>query len=133
MDRPLTGYGFAAFWRTEPIMFGSALADDTQTTNTSNLAFHAHNAYLDLALQAGLPGLLVILLWVLATPLLDYANVYRTEANLLLAQLFLRIWLFATYFSCLESALLDRANPIWFMMLEAMFGLRLLTRYRIAP
>jgi O-antigen ligase len=133
IDRPWSGYGFAAFWRTEPIMFGSALADDTQTTNTANLAFHAHNAYLDLALQAGLPGLVILCLWVLATPLIDYANVHRSEENLLLAQLFFRVWLFATYFSCLESALFDRANPIWFMMLMAMFGLRLLTRYRIAP
>jgi O-antigen ligase len=133
IDRPMRGYGYAAFWRTEPVMFGSALADDPQTTNTANLAFHAHNAYLDLALQAGIPGLILICLWVLGTPLADYANIARTPENLLLGQLFLQIWLFGVYFSCLESALLDRANPIWFMMLVAMFGLRILTRYRIAP
>jgi O-antigen ligase len=133
IERPYRGYGFASFWRTEAIMFGSALSDDTQTTNMAPTAFHAHNAYLDQALQTGLPGLAVICLWVLATPLIDYANIARTPENLVLAQLFLRIWLFAAYFSSLESALLDRANPIWFMMLLAMFGLRLLTRYRIAP
>lgn len=50
LARPLTGYGFGAFWSPERIL---ALADSQGWTIS-----HAHSDYLDLLLALGLPGLL---------------------------------------------------------------------------
>ena len=43
---------------------------------------------------------------------------------------FLRIWLFGLYLSSMESFFLDRADPLWFTFLVAMFGLHYLARFR---
>ena len=43
----------------------------------------------------------------------------------------LRIWLFGLYLSSLESFFFDRADPIWFTFLIAVFGLHYLARYRL--
>ena len=42
----------------------------------------------------------------------------------------LRIWLFGLYLSSLESFFLDRADPLWFTFLMAVFGLHYLARFR---
>ena len=42
----------------------------------------------------------------------------------------LRIWLFGLYLSSMESFFLDRADPLWFTFLMAMFGLHYLARFR---
>jgi hypothetical protein len=42
----------------------------------------------------------------------------------------LRIWLFGIYLAGFESFFLDRADPIWFTFLIAVFGLRYLARFR---
>ena len=47
-----------------------------------------------------------------------------------LATLFLRIWLFALYLSSMESFFLDRAEPMWFTLLVAVFGLHYMARFR---
>jgi O-antigen ligase len=50
LARPLTGYGFGAFWSPDRIL---ALADSQGWTIS-----HAHSDYLDLVLALGVPGLL---------------------------------------------------------------------------
>ncbi len=42
------------------------------------------------------------------------------------------IWLFGLYLSSLESFFLDRADPLWFTFLLAVFGLHYLARFRAA-
>ena len=42
----------------------------------------------------------------------------------------LRIWLFGLYLSSMESFFLDRADPLWFTFLLAVFGLHYLARFR---
>ena len=42
----------------------------------------------------------------------------------------LRIWLFGVYLASFESFFLDRADPIWFTFLIAVFGLHYLARFR---
>ena len=44
--------------------------------------------------------------------------------------LLLRIWLFGLYLSSMESFFLDRADPMWFTFLIAVFGLHYLARFR---
>ena len=48
-----------------------------------------------------------------------------------LMMLLLRIWLFGIYLSALESFFLDRADPLWFTFLLAVFGLHYLARFRV--
>ena len=50
-ERPITGYGFAAFWGTKQVVYGMSGA-----SIWANTAAHAHNAYLNLALTVGIPG-----------------------------------------------------------------------------
>lgn len=50
--RPLTGSGYGTFWNTTG---GVAISDKLGWRVT-----HAHNGYLDVALQIGLPGLLIV-------------------------------------------------------------------------
>ena len=47
-----------------------------------------------------------------------------------LAMVLLRIWLFGLYLSSMESFFLDRADPLWFTFLLAVFGLHYLARFR---
>jgi len=43
----------------------------------------------------------------------------------------MRLWLFGIYLSSMESFLLDRADPIWFTFLVAVFGLHYISRFRL--
>jgi O-antigen ligase len=127
-SRWLTGHGFMAFWRTEATQFGGLEKSDARKAD------HAHNSYLDLALSIGLPGLAIALLAFVVAPIRDFTACRFNPGRQELALLFLRIWIFGIYLSCLESVLLDRANPIWFSLLLAIFGLRFLAYHsRLAP
>jgi hypothetical protein len=44
-----------------------------------------------------------------------------------------QIWLFGLYVSSLESFLFDRADPIWFTFLFAVFALRYVASFRTSP
>jgi O-antigen ligase len=121
--RPLTGYGFSAFW-------GSDLT--TQPDASSEWAVeaaHSHNGYLDSALTMGLPGLVLLITVVVIGPLRNYAQAVDRGNGGPLAVLLLRIWLFAVYLATFESFFLDRADPIWFMLLLSVFGLHYLARF----
>jgi O-antigen ligase len=127
LERPLTGHGFMAFWRTRDV-FSAELANFW-----ANLAAHSHNGYLDIALTTGLPGLASTLLLIVVMPLINFHERADGETNRVLSLLFLRFWLFGIYVNCFESALFDRGNRIWFFLLSASFGLHFLARYRIRP
>jgi O-antigen ligase len=94
-------------------------------------ASHAHNAFLDLALTIGIPGLAIALLWTVVLPFRDMQRAKLNGADLALTTLFTRIWLFAIYTSSFESVLFDRGDSHWFTMLVAMFGLRYLSVSRV--
>jgi hypothetical protein len=47
-----------------------------------------------------------------------------------LATMLLQIWLFGLYLSSMESFFLDRAEPMWFTVLVAVFGLHYMARFR---
>lgn len=131
--RPLTGYGFQSFWMSEALT-KSAIGSFTWAV----AADHAHNAYLEAAVTAGLPGLVLMLVWLLFLPLRDIKRAEEAEGITPLTRLFIRIWLFCVFAACLESLFLVNSGPIWFTMLVAVFGLRNQARYtiktrRVAP
>jgi O-antigen ligase len=120
-----TGYGFAAFWGT------GAIQDLPQGMEWTEYASHSHNGYLDTALSMGLPGTLLLIAVFVIAPLRDFQQADRGGNGGPLTMALLRIWLFGIYLSSLESFFLDRADPIWFTFLFAVFGLHYLARFRI--
>jgi len=122
-EKPLTGYGFQVFWQTDTLRYGGG---DVETWAVT--ASHSHNAYIEALINAGVPGLVFIVIWLLVLPI---ADVHRAEAggnDPMLTRLFIRIWLFSIYSSCLESTFFSNTGPLWFTMLLAVFGLRLQAR-----
>jgi O-antigen ligase len=123
--RPWIGDGFAAFWGS------GSIRDLPQGMEWAEYASHSHNGYLDTALAIGLPGLALLMSVLVIAPLRNFHLAERGGNSGPLAMLLLRIWLFGIYLSALESFLLDRADPIWFTFLIAVFGLHYLARFRI--
>jgi O-antigen ligase len=124
-QRPITGYGFSAFWGTEQVVYGLA-------STWATAAADAHNAYLNLAVTIGVPGLALVVVWIVILPLVDY---YREKAEAHSAPLqtfFLRVCLFGAYTSCFESAMFQQTSAVWFLYMTAAFGLRYLSLSRVA-
>jgi O-antigen ligase len=122
--RLMTGYGFASFWGS------SAIQNLPEGKEWAGYASHSHNGYLDTALGMGLPGLALLIGAIVITPLRDFQAADASGNNGPLAMVFLRIWLFGLYLSSMESFFLDRADPLWFTFLIAVFGLHYLARFR---
>jgi O-antigen ligase len=120
-----TGYGFSAFWGT------SAIQNLPEGKEWAALASHSHNGYLDTALGMGLPGLALLILVLVIEPLRNFHNAGLRGNGGPLTMLLLRIWLFGLYLSSMESFFLDRADPLWFTFLLAVFGLHYLARFGV--
>ena len=123
--RPTTGYGFEAFWG------GNEMRNLPEGMEWTATAAHSHNGYLDTALGIGLPGLALLIVVLVIAPLRNFHVADRSGNDGPLTMLLLRIWLFGLYLSSLESFFLDRADPLWFTFLMAVFGLHYLARYRL--
>ena len=123
--RPYTGYGFEAFWG------GSEMRNLPEGMEWTATAAHSHNGYLDTALGIGLPGLALLVAVLVIGPLRNFHVADRNGNDGHLTTLLLRLWLFGLYLSSLESFFLDRADPLWFTFLMAVFGLHYLARYRL--
>lgn len=128
-QRPITGFGFEGFWGSAQVRF--AEIGEFEAGIAQGMV-HGHNSYVDAVIGLGIPGLLLVMLVLVFLPLRDHFHVQRFSTNEAMAELFLRIWLFALYSACLESFFFRRADPVWFAMLVAVIGLRLLSRYRVA-
>jgi len=120
------GYGFAAFWGT------GATRSTPEGMEWAATVAHSHNGYLDTALAMGLPGLVLLIAVLVIMPLRDFHAADRGGNNGPLTLAFLRLWLFGIYLAAFESFFLDRADPIWFTFLIAVFGLHYLARFRAA-
>jgi O-antigen ligase len=125
--RLATGYGFASFWGS------SAIQNLPEGKEWAAFASHSHNGYLDTALGIGLPGLALLIGAIAIKPLRDFQAADMGGNGGPLATLFLRIWLFGLYLSSMESFFLDRAEPMWFTFLVAVFGLHYMARFRAKP
>jgi O-antigen ligase len=124
-QRPITGYGFAAFWGSKEVVYGMG-----EGYVWANVAAHAHNDYLNLALTVGIPGSILVTLWLVLTPLLDFYRSPHDASADPLQLLFLRVCLFAAYASCFESMLIQEGALGLFLFMSA-FGLRLLSVSRV--
>ena len=124
-QRLATGYGFAAFWGTDMIR------NLPEGKEWAEYASHSHNGYLDTALATGLPGLALLVAALVIAPLRNLQSAERGGNGGPLLLLLTQIWLFGLYLSALESFLLDRADPLWFTFLLAVFGLHYLARFRL--
>ena len=117
--RPITGYGFSTFFGTDEVVYGLG-----ENTTWANAATDAHNAYLNLALTIGLPGLFLAILWVVVLPVLDFYRRTPDPEAAPLQLLFLRICLYGIYSSCFESSIFQQVGEVWFFFMACIFGLR---------
>ena len=120
-----TGYGFASFWGS------SAIQNLPEGKEWAAFASHSHNGYLDTALGTGLPGLALLIVVLVIEPLQNFHRADVGGNNGPLTMALLRIWLFGLYLSSMESFFLDRADPLWFTFMLAVFGLHYLARFRV--
>lgn len=114
--RPVTGYGYGAFW--ESVFYGGG-GDAGSWVNSIK---SAHNGYLSVALDIGLPGLALTVWWLIWAPFRDLQTGERTIDPLTL--LFLRLWLFVLLVTVFETALYVPTNGLSFFIAMAAFGLR---------
>ena len=120
MDKPLTGYGFQLFWQTDEMVYKAGGG-----MNWAVGAFNAHNAYLDAAITTGIPGLLLTLALLVWLPLRDVARAETRDNDPALTRFFIRIWLYGVFSACVESLYFQSGSLVWFMLIAAIFGLRL--------
>lgn len=125
--RPLTGWGYGAFWKTDATLYGAEKA------SWVNQADQAHNAYLDVALMLGLPGLLFTILLFCVQPLRDFGRAAGPDGSDPSAIFFARIWLYALLTGAFESIFYDGNNSLSVLLVVAVFGLRLAARHGVAP
>jgi O-antigen ligase len=121
-----TGYGFSSFWGS------SAVQNLPQGMEWAATAAHSHNGYLDITLAMGLPGLALLIVMLVISPLQNFHAADCGGNNGPLALALLQIWLFGLYLSSLESFFFDRADPMWFTLLMAVFGLHYMARFRLS-
>ncbi|MCE4222451.1 O-antigen ligase family protein [Methylobacterium sp. C25] len=125
--RPITGYGFAAFWGTQTVRDVSE-----EGATWAGYASHSHNGYIDTTLTLGAVGLVLLLVVFVLGPLRNYQKLqFETGNTGPFATMFLQIWLFGILLSSMESFFFDRSDAIWIMFLFATFGLHYLARFRI--
>lgn len=118
-NSPVTGYGFQSFWGTSAVYGGEA-----SMSNWAVDASSAHNGYLELLLHGGWPLLALMVFWMVILPCHHVSIAIKRKTEPALTRLFIRCWLFSAFLGCLESAFLS-GEQMWFMMLIALFGLRL--------
>jgi O-antigen ligase len=124
LNSPYVGYGFSAFWRGDGVLFGDM-------SSVASFATNSHNSFLETALTSGLPGLVLVSIWLVYTPIVDYQKCRDSKTDVALTLLFVRIWIFCLYFAVLEGIFFDRTNPVWFSMILSTFSLRYLSYYPI--
>lgn len=118
---PVVGHGFQTFWQMETLVYGEAASTSWAVT-----AANAHNAYLDQVINGGFPLLALMVVWLVLLPCHHAGLAFKRALNPELTRLFVRCWLFMLFLSCLESPFFDNRGPVWFTMLIAVFGLRML-------
>lgn len=124
-EHPLTGFGFATFWNTEQVVYGMSQVGWASSAGT------AHNGYLDLALTIGIPGSILVTLWLIVAPHIDFYRVPYAPANEPMRMFFFRVLLFAAFESCFESSFLQVGAFLLFLV-AAGFGLRLMSKLRVS-
>ncbi len=127
MQRPWTGYGYESFWGD--YVKAQELPFDKEWDIRGIV--HSHSGYMDIAVLMGLPAVFACLIAFVVAPLSDFMRVPMRRENVLLADLFLMLLLFASLNSFLESFYFRRVDPVWVFFLIGAFGLRLVARFPV--
>lgn len=128
-ERPWSGFGFDSFWLTEWTLKGESKLELGWGVEH---IIHGHNAYLDIMLTLGVPGLAIVAWVFLVKPAIDFHRCRPTPENRRLATACLMILVFVSLGNCLEMFYLRRVDPVWFALLFAVFGLRMAASYPLA-
>ena len=133
-EHPIFGYGLTGPWRTSELMYRDKLPAEPEDISgwVEETGTDSHNSYLEAALQFGIPGLALLLIAVIYLPLRDFGVAVRLSNNPALVRYFLRLWIYVLYTASLETVLVSRNNPVWFMALMAIVGIHLLARFPVA-
>jgi O-antigen ligase len=121
MKRPLTGYGYCAFW------MGLSGESGVIARTVGWVPPHAHNGFLNVALQVGIPGLAVLAVaWFVGVreAILRLRMGDQLEAGWYLSLLILNIIV-----NISEPTFLFYNNLVWLMFLMACVGAQRATRY----
>lgn len=119
---PMTGFGLKSFWRTEELVYGG---QGLATWAIS--ASHAHNSYVEILLIGGIPALMLSLIWFFVVPLRSFSKITAQGKMTHSGRLFLRIWLYMIFTTCLESLFYESSSGYivgWFLFCMALFGIR---------
>ena len=125
---PLRGFGYESFWLS-PFVRSQEVSFEAQWDVRGII--HGHNGYLDIAVNMGIPALVVALMAMIISPVRDYARCINSRENVLAADLFMMIYTFTALNACLESFFFRRADPVWLLFVFAVFGLRLTARFAL--
>lgn len=126
LQKPLTGWGYGAFWKTEATLYGGS-----EQLTWVNQADQAHNGYLDAALFMGLPGLALTCLIFVLRPFRDFVQASGRGPPDPSTLFFGRLWLFGLTAAAFESVFYDGNSSIFFMFMMSIFGLRYLAAHGI--
>lgn len=125
-ERPWVGHGFQSFWSLESTKFG--IEDSEQWAGS---AANGHNSFLDTALNLGFVGLALTVLVVVVRPFRDDLRARRNGADPATTTLWFQLWLFCLHLACMESFFFSRTDPMWFTLLVAIVGLRMVARFPV--
>lgn len=125
-----TGWGFESFWLTSNVLGAEA---PFELSWDPRGIVHSHSGYLDIAIAMGWPALVLASFVLVLLPFRDYVNCRPARENERLADFFLMVLAFMLLNSFLESYLFKRADPAWMLAWISVVGLRLLSKFRIAP
>ena len=121
--QPDTGYGFESFWTTPRV---TGLEQPIELSWDVRKIVHGHNSYLDAVVAFGMWGAAIVLWVLIVRPLWHFACLPKVGAPAgALAQLYIQLWLLCMMGASLESFFLRRSDPVWFMLLLAVFGLQI--------
>ncbi|MGI9356772.1 MAG: O-antigen ligase family protein [Rhizobiaceae bacterium] len=122
MKSPWLGYGFESFWATPRV---TGLEQPIELAWDVRGIVHGHNSWLDAMIAFGIPGAALIFIVLLVIPVRDYLRIPQHGNAGRIAGLFIGLWVFSVLAANLESFFFRRADPVWFLMLMSIVGLRI--------
>ncbi len=113
LDHPLLGAGYGSFWNIGPEspIYAYASGEITEVPN-------GHNGYLDILVQLGFPGLLLIVAVAVVVPVRRLLSSPITSGQK--GALLMALFLFCIGHNATESSLFDRDMLVWVMLMIAM-------------
>ena len=123
--RPWTGYGYVSFWGTEFLTTQDQPFDRAWDIRG---IVHGHDGYMDIAIQMGLPAMVVAAIAFILAPARDYMRIPPRKENVFLGDFLMMVVLFTTLNAFLETFFFHRTDPVWVMLVFGTLGMRIPSR-----